>query len=140
MTKTALAPLVLQITRLVSDFDSESLIGQFTLFIGNVPLVCGMSLESTKDYIPKGRYTTEITYSPKFKSNKILINAQPRIGIRIHPALNGKSLDGCISLGVGFDYAKNILFGGQANQIEQLLVNQINGGGAAFIQIIQKDV
>ena len=50
--------------------------------------------------IPAGRYQLLMTYSPKFKKKRPLINAVPGYsGVRIHPGNDASATEGCVLVG-----------------------------------------
>jgi hypothetical protein len=50
--------------------------------------------------IPYGEYDIEVTYSPKFKKDMVLVkNVDSFEGIRMHYAASAKQLEGCVGVG-----------------------------------------
>ena len=89
-----------------TDFTKRSTIGE--LSIGGV-MEC-FTLEDVvrqdgvkifgETAIPAGRYTVDITFSPRFgRELPLLLNVQGFVGIRIHPGNTAADTEGCILVG-----------------------------------------
>lgn len=67
--------------------------------------------KSSISCIPAGMYRVTWNYSPAFKRDMyLLLETQPRSGIRIHPANLASELQGCIALGDSISKVKGRAF------------------------------
>jgi hypothetical protein len=98
--------------------------------------------ESNVSNIPAGTYNLILTYSPKFKKNKWLVQNVPnRDGIRIHSANKWDELNGCIALGLRLKDINNDGYYDITNSTDAVLAfeTMLKGINKTTIKIIDNE-
>ena len=85
----------LKLVRRVLDITEDVIVGN--LYVNGI-FFC-TTIENYKKSIPRGVYSLDFTYSPKFKRKLPLLIVPKRVGIRIHSGNSSKDSSGCILVG-----------------------------------------